>query len=116
MSRQEALLARLGSSSRFSDPIIWCEMVAIKLLLVASATCSGLVAAMPDPAAAARLDQRAINCAQVTGALSALRKLGAPATAFCSSFLQIPATKTLTTTVTPPTVSVRTMLVSMMRV
>lgn len=77
-------------------------MVAFKLLL--AATASGLVAAWPEPTAAAYLDNRAIDCSKVTGALSVLKKLGPPATTFCSSYLKLPGTKTSTTTITPPAV------------
>ncbi|KAH7339229.1 hypothetical protein BKA66DRAFT_577324 [Pyrenochaeta sp. MPI-SDFR-AT-0127] len=78
-------------------------MVAFKLLLAAAA--SGLVTAWPEPTAAAYLDQRGIDCSKVTGALGVLKKLGPPATTFCSSYLKIPKTKTATTTFTPATVT-----------
>ncbi|KAH7346019.1 hypothetical protein BKA66DRAFT_447873 [Pyrenochaeta sp. MPI-SDFR-AT-0127] len=65
-------------------------MVAFRLLLAAAA--SGL---------------RAVDCAKVTGALSVLKKLGPPATSFCSSYLKIQG-KTATTTFTPPAVTVTT--------
>lgn len=77
-------------------------MVAFKLLLAAMA--GRLVTAWPEPTAGAHLEDRAINCAKVTGALSVLKKAGPPATSFCSSFLKIPGTQTSTTTVTPATV------------
>jgi hypothetical protein len=76
-------------------------MLALKLLV---ATASTLVAAWPEPTPAARIDQQAGACAKVNGALTILKKLGPPATSFCSSYLKVPATKTLTTTVTPATV------------
>lgn len=79
-------------------------MVAPSLLL--AATLGGLVAAWPEPVAARPLDERAIDCSKVNGALSILKKLGPPATTFCSSYLKVPATKTVITTVTPATVSV----------
>lgn len=79
-------------------------MVTLKLLFVLAA--SSVVAAWPEPTPAAYLDQRAVNCAKVTGALSVLKKLGPPATSFCSSYLKIPGTLTSTTTVTPATVYV----------
>lgn len=46
------------------------------------------------------LDERAVNCKVVTGALGALKGLGAPATAFCSAYLHVPATAVTTTTST----------------
>lgn len=76
-------------------------MVTFKLLL--AATASGLVTAWPEPIGAV-LDERAIDCAKVTGALSVLRAIGPQATTFCSSFLKVPGTKTATTTFTPPPV------------
>lgn len=77
-------------------------MVATSLFVAAVFTALG--AAWPEPTPAAQLDQRAIDCSKVTGALSVLKKLGPPATSFCSSYLKIAGTKTLTTTFTPATV------------
>jgi hypothetical protein len=77
-------------------------MVAIKLLL--AATVSRLVTAWPEPTLPANLHNRAIDCSKVTGALSVLKKVGPPATSFCSSYLKIPGTKIVTTTVTPSAV------------
>ena len=72
-------------------------MVSIKLLVLGIA---GLAIAHPEPTRAANLDKR-VDCAKVNGALTVLRKLGPPATAFCSSYLRIPATTTIKTTSTP---------------
>ncbi|KAH6616258.1 hypothetical protein C7974DRAFT_379198 [Boeremia exigua] len=44
----------------------------------------------------------AVNCKAATGVLGAVKALGAPATSFCSSLLQVPATSTVQTTITPP--------------
>jgi hypothetical protein len=60
------------------------------------------VAVVTSSPAPANLEQRAANCNVVTGALAILKPLGAPATSFCSSYLHIPATSTLTTTSAPP--------------
>lgn len=49
----------------------------------------------PTPAVA-ELDKRAVNCNAVNLALSALKILGAPATSFCSSYISVPATTTMT--------------------
>ncbi|KAF2431411.1 hypothetical protein EJ08DRAFT_186847 [Tothia fuscella] len=48
------------------------------------------------------LDKR-VNCAQITGALTVLKKLGGPASTFCGSYLRIPTTTTKATTTTPTT-------------
>jgi hypothetical protein len=74
-------------------------MTMFKFLLVAAV--SGLVTAWPEPTAAAYLDNRAIDCSKVTGCLSVLKKIGPPATTFCSSYVKISATKITTTTFTP---------------
>ncbi|CAO2652061.1 Nn.00g003440.m01.CDS01 [Neocucurbitaria sp. VM-36] len=74
-------------------------MVSFKFLVLGIA---GTAAAFPQPTAAPDLEKRA-NCAKVTGALSVLKKLGPPATSFCSSYLKVPGAKTSTTTVTPVT-------------
>jgi hypothetical protein len=46
---------------------------------------------------------RAVDCKVVTGVLSAVKALGAPATSFCSLYLRIPATTATTVTVMPTT-------------
>ncbi|OAL49310.1 hypothetical protein IQ07DRAFT_588635 [Pyrenochaeta sp. DS3sAY3a] len=48
---------------------------------------------------------RAVNCKVVTGVLGVVKALGAPATSFCSSYLNIPATSTVRTTKTSTQVS-----------
>lgn len=49
----------------------------------------------------ASVNERAVNCNAVSGALKVLQSLGAPATSFCSSYLRVPATATTTVTSTP---------------
>lgn len=49
-------------------------MVSLKVLL--AATISGLAAAWPEPTPGAVLEDRAVDCAKVTGALSVLKNLG----------------------------------------
>ncbi|KAL6704615.1 hypothetical protein ACN47E_008012 [Coniothyrium glycines] len=78
-------------------------MVSIKFLFVATA--GALTAAMPGPTPAAAFGERAVDCAKVNGALSVLKRLGPPATSFCSSYLRIPATKTTTLFITPTAVT-----------
>jgi hypothetical protein len=77
-------------------------MIVLELFLVASI--GRLVAARPEPTPLANLQDRAVDCAKVTGALSALKKLGPPATTFCRSYLKVPGTSTITTTTTPTAV------------
>ncbi|KAH8635888.1 hypothetical protein IG631_07722 [Alternaria alternata] len=52
--------------------------------------------------------QKSVDCKAVNLALTVLKKLGPPATSFCSSYLNIPATKTLSITTTTPTTTVTT--------
>lgn len=86
-------------------------MVAPSLLLnLFAAAFGGLAAAWPEPIGARPLDQRAIDCSKINDALSVLKKLGPPATTFCSSFLKVPGTKTLTATITPATMLVSPVL------
>jgi hypothetical protein len=47
---------------------------------------------------------RAVNCKAVTGVLAVVKALGAPATSFCSSYLNIAPTSTVKITSTPITV------------
>jgi len=47
--------------------------------------------------------QKGVDCKAVNLALTVLKKLGPPATSFCSSYLKIPATKTVSITTTTPT-------------
>lgn len=107
-SRQAVPADRSFTSS--PDPAI---MVSVKVLLL-SVSISGLAAARPEPTPAALLEDRAVDCAKVTGALSVLKKLGPPATTFCSAYLKVPAksttTTTLTTTSTPAPVYVMSLL------
>jgi hypothetical protein len=63
-------------------------MVAFKLFL--AVTANQLVAAWPEPTAAAYLNNRAIDCSKLTGCLGVLKKIGPAATTFCSSYLKIP--------------------------
>jgi hypothetical protein len=73
-------------------------MVSFKLLVVSSV--ASVAIAHPQPTPAAHLEERT-DCAKINGALTILKKLGPPATSFCSSYLKVPMTKTLTTTTTP---------------
>lgn len=57
------------------------------------------VLAFPEP----EFEERAVNCAAVTGALGILKVLGKPATSFCSSYLHIPRPTTAVSTATPST-------------
>jgi hypothetical protein len=82
--------------------VISRAMVAFKLFL--AVTASQLVAAWPEPTAAAYLDNCAIDCSKLTGCLGVLKKIGPAANTFCSSYLKIPQAKTLTTTTTPTAV------------
>jgi hypothetical protein len=72
-------------------------MVSFKFLAVSSVVSVAL--AHPQPTPAAHLEERT-DCAKINGALTILKKLGPPATSFCSSYLKVPMTKTLTTTTT----------------
>ncbi|KAJ4983152.1 hypothetical protein SVAN01_11336 [Stagonosporopsis vannaccii] len=68
-------------------------MVAISLFLAAVFTALG--AAWPEPTPAVQLDLRAVDCSKATGALRFLKKLGPPATSFCSSYHNIAGTMTV---------------------
>lgn len=70
----------------------------LPLLLMLDSTVAGL--GMPAPH---HIAERAVNCKVVTGVLAAVKNLGGLATSYCSSYLHIPATTTLTsiTTGTP---------------
>ena len=57
------------------------------------------VNARPQPGE--ELVARAVNCKAVTGVLGAVKALGAPATSFCSSYLNVPATTTIKITTRP---------------
>ncbi|KAF3031584.1 hypothetical protein E8E12_001719 [Didymella heteroderae] len=62
----------------------------------------GIATASLEPTPA-HLDKR-VDCRAVNLALTVLKKLGPPATSFCSSYLKVPATKTVSiTTITPTT-------------
>ncbi|KAF2130703.1 hypothetical protein P153DRAFT_383929 [Dothidotthia symphoricarpi CBS 119687] len=76
-------------------------MLTLKFLHIQVAlwTCINAIA-VPAPTNAL-VNERAVNCNSVSGALKVLKGLGAPATSFCSSYLKIPATVTTTTTTTP---------------
>ena len=63
------------------------------------AKCVEMAGAAENP-----LARRAVDCAKVTGVLSAVKALGAPATAFCSSYLRVPSATTVQTTITPAAV------------
>ncbi|RYN19251.1 hypothetical protein AA0119_g10197 [Alternaria tenuissima] len=51
---------------------------------------------------------KVVDCKAVNLALTVLKKLGPPATSFCSSYLKVPATKTVSITTTTPTITVTT--------
>ncbi|KAF1831415.1 hypothetical protein BDW02DRAFT_55487 [Decorospora gaudefroyi] len=78
-------------------------MVLFHHLLLAA--CASLAAAYPEPTTGLYLNKRTTkpNCSKLNGALTILKKLGPPATSFCSSYLKIPATTTSVTTTTPVT-------------
>jgi hypothetical protein len=48
----------------------------------------------------------AVNCNVVIGALALLKRLGNPATSFCSSYLHV-GTVTVTSVITPPVRSIK---------
>ncbi|KAF2734549.1 hypothetical protein EJ04DRAFT_564126 [Polyplosphaeria fusca] len=84
-------------------------MLNLKQILTFGALFAG-AHALPEPTNA--LKPRAVDCKAVNKALSCLKTLGAPATAFCSSYLHIPATTTITSTAVANTVTVTTTTVT----
>ena len=46
--------------------------------------------------------QKGVDCKAVNLALTVLKGLGPPATSFCSSYLKVPATSTVSITTTTP--------------
>jgi hypothetical protein len=74
-------------------------------LLGALAFTLAIATASPVPDALdSDLQKRALDCKAVNAALTVLKALGPPATAFCSSYLRIPATITSVSTATAATV------------
>jgi hypothetical protein len=74
-------------------------------LLGALAFTLAIATASPVPEALnSDLEKRAPNCKAANVALTVLKALGPPATAFCSSYLHIPATITSVITATTATV------------
>jgi hypothetical protein len=74
-------------------------------LLGALAFTLAIATASPVPDALdSDLQERALDCKAINTALTVLKALGPPATAFCSSYLHIPAT--ITSVTTAPTATV----------
>jgi hypothetical protein len=74
-------------------------------LLGALAFTLAIATASPVPDALdSHLQERALDCKAINTALTVLKALGPPATAFCSSYLHIPAT--ITSVTTAPTATV----------
>lgn len=71
------------------------------LSYIAVAGTFGIATASLEPTPA-HVEKR-IDCKAVNLALTVLKKLGPPATSFCSSYLKVPATKTVSITTTTPT-------------
>ncbi|EMD89539.1 hypothetical protein COCHEDRAFT_1106749 [Bipolaris maydis C5] len=78
-------------------------MLALKLVFVAATSVLGV--ALPEPTPAALLNASPVNCGKFNNALSVLKKLGPPATSFCRSYIKAPATSTIVTITTAPTVA-----------
>lgn len=75
----------------------------ILLLLAAANIALAIPNPAPDPTPMPIIDKQGVDCVKIEGVLSALKKLGPPATAFCSSYLQVPEVETVTTTTIPVT-------------